>query len=159
MAWVKFSSSVSIGSPDIGLVLLRSAGQIPILRESGPQLRQQSHRFGQRRAPMAPDTASQQGILVSHLDRLLSSREYPKTICPSEVPRALSAAELRTIGVADWRDLMPEVREMLQDRRRRGQVEILQKGLLVPDDVNMCDLKGPIRARKVEEWTATKAVV
>ena len=43
---------------------------------------------------------------------------------------------------------MPEVREMLWDLRQRGQVDILQKGSLVPDDVDLPDIKGPIRARR-----------
>ncbi|KAL2045186.1 hypothetical protein N7G274_002268 [Stereocaulon virgatum] len=103
---------------------------------------------------MAPDRANPQEILVSHLDRLLSSREYPKTICPSEVPRALTTAELTALGYSDWRDLMPEVREMLQDRRQNGRVEILQKGSLVSGDVEVRDLKGPIRARNVQQQTA-----
>lgn len=98
---------------------------------------------------MAREATVHREILVAHLDRLLSARAYPKTICPSEVPRALTTAELKTLGVSDWRDLMPDVREMLWDLRQRGQVDILQKGLLVPDDIDLPDIKGPIRARKI----------
>ena len=97
---------------------------------------------------MAREAIVHREILVAHLNRLLSARAYPKTICPSEVPRALTAAELKTLGVSDWRDLMPDVREMLWDLRQRGQVDILQKGSLVPDDIDLPDIKGPIRARK-----------
>ena len=103
-------------------------------------------------ASMTPSTASQHELLTFHLDRLLSSREYPKTICPSEVPRALSTSELKAIGVTDWRDLMPEVREMLWHMRQSGQVEILQKGSLVPEDIDLPSIKGPIRARRVQSW-------
>ncbi|KAK0517133.1 hypothetical protein JMJ35_000288 [Cladonia borealis] len=98
---------------------------------------------------MAREATIHREILITHLDRLLSARAYPKTICPSEVPRALTVTELKTLGVSDWRDLMPEVREMIWDLRQRGQVDILQKGSLVPDDVDLTDIKGPIRARKI----------
>ena len=97
---------------------------------------------------MAREAIVHREILVAHLNRLLSTRAYPKTICPSEVPRALTATELKTLGASDWRDLMPDVREMLWDLRQRGQVDILQKGSLVPDDIDLPDIKGPIRARK-----------
>jgi len=45
---------------------------------------------------------------------------------------------------------MPEVREILWEMRRRGEVEILQKGALVPDGIELEDLKGPIRARRAQ---------
>lgn len=44
---------------------------------------------------------------------------------------------------------MPDVREMLWDLRQRGQVDILQKGSLIPDKIDLPDIKGPIRARKI----------
>ena len=87
-------------------------------------------------------------IVKFHLNRLLSSRQHPKTICPSEVPRALSTLELRQIGVSDWRDLMPEVRTILWIMRDRGEVEILQKGVPLPDNLTIEDVVGPIRARR-----------
>ena len=93
-------------------------------------------------------TASRKEILLPHVTRLLSSRSYPKTICPSEVPRALTIPELNATGVSSWRDLMPEVREILWEMRQKGEVEIIQKGSLVPEDVMLEDIKGPIRARK-----------
>lgn len=87
-------------------------------------------------------------IIEHHLDRLLSTRQYPKTICPSEVARAFSAAELHDSGTTEWRDLMPDIRQMVWERRDRGEVEILQKGEILPEDVALEDIKGPIRARK-----------
>lgn len=87
-------------------------------------------------------------VLRSHVDRLLSSREYPKTICPSEVPRALTTAELRACGTSDWRSLMPAVRDILWNMREKGEVEILQKGSLLPQGIELGDINGPIRARK-----------
>lgn len=98
---------------------------------------------------MAPAAAGQRDILGPHIDRLLSSREYPKTICPSEVPRALTAAELEAAGALEWRDLMPDTRQILWDMYMGGEVQVLQKGSLVPKHLKLDDVKGPIRARRV----------
>lgn len=87
-------------------------------------------------------------IIEHHLDRLLSTRQYPKTICPSEVARALTAAELHDSGASEWRDLMPNIRWKVWERRDRGEVEILQKGEVLPEDIALEDIKGPIRVRK-----------
>jgi len=87
-------------------------------------------------------------IVKFHLDRLLSLRQHPKTICPSEVARAVSTSELRRAGVSDWRDLMPEIRRILWIMRDNGEVEILQKGAVLPDSLAIADIVGPIRARK-----------
>ena len=97
---------------------------------------------------MSTDTSRAQGILKPHLERLLESRSFPKTICPSEVPRALSASELASTGATSWRDLMPLVREILWDLRDAGEVEILQKGNPLPNTTALDEVVGPIRARK-----------
>ena len=89
------------------------------------------------------------GVLMPHIHRLLSSRDYPKTICPSEVARALTATELKACDTTDWRNLMPAVRDILWSMREKGEVEILQKGALLPRDTKLGEVKGPIRARKV----------
>ena len=83
-----------------------------------------------------------------HLDRLLDAREYPKTICPSEVARALSNSELEALGAESWRDLMPTIREHVFGLRDRGSVEILQKGNAIPADQSLEETTGPIRVRK-----------
>ena len=98
---------------------------------------------------MSASEMLERDVLKPHIDRLLSSRPYPKTICPSEVPRALTAAELKACGASDWRSLMPAVRGILWSLRENGEVVILQKGSLVPPGIDLGDIKGPIRARKV----------
>lgn len=45
---------------------------------------------------------------------------------------------------------MPHVREMLWDMRQRGEVEILQKGFPIADEIGLQDIKGPIRARRAQ---------
>ena len=86
--------------------------------------------------------------LQAHLDQLLSSRAAPKTICPSEAARALSASELHSLGASDWRDLMPSARQFLFGMRDRGEVEIMQRGEVLSNDITLDNVKGPIRARK-----------
>ena len=87
-------------------------------------------------------------ILDHHLHRLLDSRVAPKTICPSEVARALSPSELNDLGVSEWRDLMPRIRNIIWSLREDGKVEILQHGEVLSDLQSLDDIKGPIRARK-----------
>ena len=87
-------------------------------------------------------------IIRRHLDQLLAAREPPKTICPSEAARALSASELEDLGMSHWRDAMPAVREILWAMRDAGQVDILQKGEVLSPDKTPESIKGPIRARR-----------
>ena len=93
------------------------------------------------------DVGSSLGV---ELERLLNAR-YPKTICPSEVARALSPEQLDASGVAHWRELMPQIREMLWDMRSRGEVDILQRGEVIPDEIELENIRGPIRARRSSE--------
>ncbi|MEL6582564.1 MAG: DUF3253 domain-containing protein [Pseudomonadota bacterium] len=57
----------------------------------------------------------------------------PKTLCPSEVARALSSDE--------WRDLMPLVRQEAEVLREAGDISVTQKG----EAVSATEAKGPIR--------------
>ncbi|KAI9833627.1 MAG: hypothetical protein M1819_003580 [Sarea resinae] len=96
------------------------------------------------------ETCNDCEILTDRLHRFLSAREPPKTFCPSEVARSLSAAELKELGVEEWRDLMPKIRELAWELRDAGEAEILQKGEPLDDGVTICDIKGPIRIRRHE---------
>lgn len=91
---------------------------------------------------------AQKTIILGHANRLLDTRDYPKTICPSEIARALSAAELGSLGVSEWRDAMPEIRQVMWEKRAAGEVEVLQKGEVVDVD-SLDEIKGPIRVRRV----------
>ena len=81
-------------------------------------------------------------------DAFLAKREPPKTFCPSEVARALTGDDLRELGFDDWRDAMPAIRELGWSMRDSGQCEILQKGVVLGDDVGLDEVKGPIRMRR-----------
>ncbi len=90
-------------------------------------------------------------IMLAHLDRLLASREFPKTICPSEVARSLTPKELEETPFAHWRDMMPEIRAIVWAKRQQGQVEVLQRGEpLLAEGLALDDIKGPIRVRNVK---------
>lgn len=85
----------------------------------------------------------------AQLERLVSSREYPKTICPSEVARSLSAQDLQDAGASSWRELMHAIRTLVWTKRRDGEVEVLQRGEPLSEDLLLEDVRGPIRVRKV----------
>lgn len=69
--------------------------------------------------------------------RMATERGSDKTICPSEVARAMFAQ--------DWRNHMSEVRDIAITLQQQGKVSITQKGV----EVNVQDIKGPIRIKIV----------
>jgi hypothetical protein len=95
-----------------------------------------------------PPQSDRDAILAKHLEDLLNSREYPKTICPSEVARKLSPSELEQYSVQSWRDAMPDIRSLAWKLRESGKLEILQKENPMDPDLSPEDLKGPIRLRR-----------
>jgi hypothetical protein len=101
---------------------------------------------------LMPDLQVLRRNLQPHLERLLVTRDYPKTICPSEVARALNTADLQEADISSWRDAMPEVRKMIAEMRERGEVEVLQKGSILEGDlgVGLERVVGPIRIRKIQ---------
>ncbi|EPE33370.1 hypothetical protein GLAREA_06383 [Glarea lozoyensis ATCC 20868] len=94
--------------------------------------------------------ATKRNVLQGHLDRLLESRELPKTICPSEVARALNRQELASSGFSSWRESMSDIRILVSEMRSRGEVEVLQKGSVLEGDLGdgLENVTGPIRVRK-----------
>lgn len=86
--------------------------------------------------------------IQKQMERLLQSREPPKTFCPSEVARALSTSELQELQCASWREAMDSVRELAWSLRDAGRVEVLQKGTVLDVNLDLKDVKGPIRLRR-----------
>ena len=86
-------------------------------------------------------------LLRSNILSMVGKREYPKTCCPSEVARALTAEELQTLHCEDWRSAMEQVRQEAYKLYSEGQIEVTQRGQKVDLD-NLKDVKGPIRLRK-----------
>lgn len=85
--------------------------------------------------------------LKEKLEELLMDR-YPKTICPSEVPRSFETDELTAMGAISWREFMPTMWEIVWDMREKREVDVLQKGEVITGYVNLRDVKGPIRVRR-----------
>lgn len=65
----------------------------------------------------------------------VAERGPEKTLCPSEVARAL--------GGEEWRSLMPLIREVGAELLTEGLIEVTQKG----NHVHPLTAKGPIRFR------------
>lgn len=86
--------------------------------------------------------------LEKRLGEFLAKREPPKTFCPSEVARALTAGEMADLGYANWRDAMPDIRRLAWDLREQRKCEILQKGEVLGGDLKPDDVRGPIRIRR-----------
>ncbi len=71
--------------------------------------------------------------ISSAIDELLDERKEGRTICPSEVARAL--------GADAWRDLMQPVREVAAARAERGDLTVTRRG----ERVDARNPGGPIR--------------
>jgi hypothetical protein len=73
---------------------------------------------------------------------LLERRAPGASICPSDAARALES------DAADWRPLMPRVRNVAAALARQGRLSITQKGIEIdPQTVTDGTVKGPIRLR------------
>ncbi|KAF2657105.1 hypothetical protein K491DRAFT_595716 [Lophiostoma macrostomum CBS 122681] len=94
-----------------------------------------------------PFDEAQKDIVLGHMRHLLENRDWPKTICPSEVARALSNNELTQLEAESWRDVMDDVRRLAFDLREDGEVEVLQKGVTLDQTVTADNVHGPIRIR------------
>lgn len=78
------------------------------------------------------------GAIASEILRQTTDRGAGKSICPSEVARALAGGD-----DGPWRPLMGPVRRAAADLARGGRIEILRKGKPVPPE----DMRGVIRLR------------
>jgi hypothetical protein len=84
----------------------------------------------------AKSSAGVDAELDATLRRLLDERGRSKTVCPSEVARA--------VGGDDWRDLMEPARMAARRMVAAGEAEITQGGRVVDPST----AKGPIRVRR-----------
>ncbi|PRY11832.1 DUF2256 and DUF3253 domain-containing protein [Kineococcus rhizosphaerae] len=83
----------------------------------------------------AKSSAGVDADLEDTLRRLLTQRGASKTVCPSEVARA--------VGGEDWRELMEPARSAARRLVAAGEAEITQGGKVVDPST----AKGPIRVR------------
>ncbi|MFH5926793.1 DUF3253 domain-containing protein [Roseomonas xinghualingensis] len=73
---------------------------------------------------------------MAEIHRQLASHEPGKSICPSEVARALLPEK--------WQPLMTPVRQAAVALMREGQIEVLRKG----KPVEPAEVRGVIRLRR-----------
>ena len=85
-----------------------------------------------QRSGAADDALSDERIAAILLAQV-AARGAGRSICPSEVARALTP---------DWRPLMPRVHEVARGLAREGRVLITQRGVVRDPDA---DLRGPVR--------------
>lgn len=76
--------------------------------------------------------------IASTIQQMLAERGPGKTICPSEVARALGGSERN-----DWEPLMQPVRDVAAQMTREGTLVITQRG----EPVDASTAKGPVRLR------------
>lgn len=112
-----------------------------------------SHLLVSPHPEMSLDGASNSELLHDRLNAVLSSRAYPKTACPSEVARGLTAEDIDNLGYQHWRDAMEPLRQLIQNLRSAGEIEVLQRGEVIDDDVTVENIKGPIRIREPSKST------
>lgn len=84
-------------------------------------------------------TSPQQDAIASEILRQTAARGPDKSICPSEVARALAGGD-----EAAWRPLMGKVRQAAVTLAASGPLEILRKGKPVPP----AEVRGVIRLRQ-----------
>ncbi len=77
--------------------------------------------------------------IAAEILRLTAARGPDKSICPSEVARALAGGA----ETDPWRPLMGRVRDAARGLAREGRIEILRKGKPVPPE----QVRGVIRLR------------
>ncbi|KAK6193182.1 septation protein sun4 [Pestalotiopsis sp. IQ-011] len=87
-------------------------------------------------------------FLQNKILSMAESREYPKTICPSEVARALNPDELRSLDCSDWREAMDPIRKEAWSMKERRLLDITQKGEVVSGG-DLDQIRGPIRLRRI----------
>ena len=87
--------------------------------------------------PASMTTNPDQASIAAEILRQTAERGTDKSICPSEVARALA-------GDGEWRPLMGPVRQAAVVLSREGAVEILRKGKPVAPE----QVRGVIRLRR-----------
>ena len=73
--------------------------------------------------------------ITDALLRIAAERGPEKSLCPTDVARAVSAE--------NWRPVLSAVRKVAADLARQGKIEILRKG----KPINPDDMRGVVRLR------------
>ena len=92
---------------------------------------------------IAHDDEETRTLVTAKLYHFLGTRQT--TICPSEIPRALEKEGL----ITGWRDFMDITRHIAFEMREQGILDVLQKGNVVGKEVDLDNIKGPIRLKAI----------
>jgi hypothetical protein len=95
--------------------------------------------LGERGEPWwdEPSEDGQRERLAAAIRALAMHRAPDRTICPSDAAR--------TVGGKHWRRLSPLARDVARELAGSGDVEVLQKGVVLDPDAHW---RGPIRIRR-----------
>lgn len=96
-------------------------------------------------SPVSPAHRPDAARIAVEILRQVEARGIERSICPSEVARALEAGTAADGGAPDaWQRLMTPVRQAARDLARQGRIDILRKGKPVDPAV---EPRGVIRLR------------
>jgi hypothetical protein len=99
-------------------------------------------------APLPPQDAAAKPFMKEYFASMLDNTDPPEVFKPSAVAQMLTDAQLRECGYDKWEDALPAVYELAFEMRTFGDCEILRKGKVVPEDVGVEEIDGPIRIRR-----------
>ncbi|MCU1369380.1 MAG: hypothetical protein JWO77_574 [Ilumatobacteraceae bacterium] len=118
--------------------VLIKAGDDELLADARRQVSAAKIALGERGEPWwdEPSVEGRRQRIEAAILALAGHRAPEGTICPSDAARA--------IGGAQWRSLVPAVRDVARDLARAGQVQVTQGGTPLDPDA---DWKGPVRIR------------
>lgn len=91
-------------------------------------------------------TNTSEALIESTLLDLVTQRGAGKSICPSEVARA--------VNPEDWRPLMAEVRTKAKELVLQGKILVTQRG----EPVDLDTAKGPVRLTLNNSGTASASL-
>jgi hypothetical protein len=86
-----------------------------------------------------------------HFVELLDRVDPPDSFKPRDVVEALTDKQLKELGYKTQEEAIPAVYELAFEMREFGDCDLLRKGQVIPDEVQLRDLDGPIRIRR-REW-------
>ena len=117
----------------------RRAGHDAEERDARARVQQAKVALGERGEPWwePPSDEGRTARLRATTLALAEHRSPGRTICPSDVARA--------VGGERWRTVMETVRDVVRDLARTGEVEVLQRGEVLDPDGGW---RGPIRIRR-----------
>lgn len=99
--------------------------------------------------PARPSDAAHDPAIRMHFAYMLDFTEPPATFKPLQVAELLTPAQLAKLGYENHFQALPAIYELAWELREFGDCEILQKGKLLPEEVSIPELEGPVRIRRI----------